>query len=201
MSANAKEISAAPRLAQTPSQTVGPFFHYGLVFGGENVLRRTGVCGQSIVLTGEVRDGDGVALPDALLEIWQADGEGRFPESNAAEAGFRGFGRSATTHAGNLFRFETVKPGRVRSGDDDERLQAPHVCVRIFARGLLTHLTTRMYFEDEPDANARDEVLASVPETRRATLLARKAGQESGGVLYRWDVRLQGEGETVFFDA
>jgi protocatechuate 3,4-dioxygenase, alpha subunit len=189
-------------LAQTPSQTVGPFFHYGLVFGGENILATEKARGTGIVITGRVLDGDRAAVPDALLELWHADAAGIYPhpgDSRHAEAdpNFRGFGRSDTTHAGQRFRFETVKPGRVL-GPDGTR-QAPHACLRIFARGLLTHLTTRLYFADETEANAGDAVLAGIDPTRRGTVLAMPKAGTAEPRVYELDLVLQGEGETVFF--
>ena len=185
-------------LPQTPSQTVGPFFHEGLVREGDNVLGRAGGPGSRIVLTGQVFDGDGRAVPDALLEIWQADPAGQYPKEGNAQAAFRGFGRSDTRHAGDCFHFETVKPGRVAGPGDVP--QAPHVCVRIFARGLLTHLSTRTYFADEPAANEADAVLQRVPPERRSTLLAEPVASRDGLAIYRWNIVLQGAGETVFFE-
>jgi protocatechuate 3,4-dioxygenase alpha subunit len=185
-------------LPQTPSQTVGPFFHEGLVRPGENVLVREGATDARIVLTGQVFDGDGQAVPDALLEIWQADGAGRYPQRSEAAAAFRGFGRSDTRHADDCFRFESVKPGRVTGPGGAP--QAPHVCVRIFARGLLTHLSTRVYFADEAAANEADPVLRLVPAERRGTLLATRAETGESVATYRWNIVLQGAGETVFFE-
>jgi len=173
----------------TPSQTVGPYFAIGLDWPGAERLVRDDTPGTSIVIAGCVVDGDGVPVPDALLEIWQADAAGRY--HGGPEAAFRGAGRAATDAEGQ-FRFETVKPGAVHEA---ERVQAPHVNLAVFARGLLTHLYTRIYFADEPGANATDEVLNRVPEARRATLLARREGD-----VYRFDVHLQGACETVFFD-
>src|SRR5688572_10214401 len=144
-------------LAQSPSQTIGPFFHFGLIFGGENVLVRANTRGQRIVLTGRVVDGKREPVSDAMVEIWQADAAGIYrhpgdPRHAQADPEFHGFGRSDTGHPGDTFRFETIKPGAVREGSDGAL--APHLCVTIFARGLLTHLTTRIYFGDENPANA-----------------------------------------------
>ena len=185
-------------LPQTPSQTVGPFFHEGLVRAGGNILARPGAAGVRIVLTGQVFDGDGHAVPDALLEIWQADGAGQYPSRGDAADTFPGFGRSDTRHAGERFRFETVKPGRLAGPGGVP--QAPHACVRIFARGLLTHLSTRVYFADEPAANDADAVLQRVPPERRRTLLAAPVASADGVATYRWNIVLQGPGETVFFE-
>lgn len=188
-------------IPQTPSQTVGPFFHDGLIIPGENILVRDGVRGERIVLTGRVFDGKQQPVTDAMIEIWQADAAGIYghpsdPRSRDADPAFHGFGRSDTWHAGDTFRFETVKPGAVPQGTGGTL--APHVCVTIFARGLLTHLTTRIYFADEAVANATDPVLTTVPAARCATLLAvREPGTPA---IYRIDLVLQGPGETVFFE-
>lgn len=172
----------------TPSQTVGPYFRIGLDWPEANRLVTSGTPGQHILVRGQVFDGDGAPVPDALLEIWQADDAGVL---NGGAEGFRGAGRCGVDAEGG-FVFETVKPGAF--ADSDGR-HAPYIAVIVFARGLLTHLYTRIYFEDEAAANAGDPVLACVPAARRATLLARREGDH-----YRFDVRLQGAGETVFFD-
>ncbi len=187
-------------LEQTPSQTVGPFFHYGLVQGDENVLVNEHTRGERILITGRVLDGDGVALPDAMIEIWQADAGGHFKhpadaQSHAADENFRGFGRADSVNAGAYF-FQTIKPGRV-AGREGE-MQAPHINVRVFARGMLLHADTRLYFSDEP-ANADDALLNSIDAARRHTLIATRV--ESNGLpTYRFDIRLQGNDETVFFE-
>jgi len=188
---------------QSPSQTVGPFFLNALIVGGENVIALDGAAGQRIVLTGKVLDGDGAAVPDALVELWHADAAGIYrhpadPRHAQADPQFRGFGRSETTHPDGGYRFESIKPGAVPSPDGTA--QAPHALVRIFSRGLLTHLSTRLYFADEAEANARDTVLAGVPATRRATLLAKPTPAASGAIAYQLDFVLQGPGETVFFE-
>jgi protocatechuate 3,4-dioxygenase alpha subunit len=187
-------------LKQTPSQTVGPFFSFGLFFGGENILVNERTSGQRIYLTGRVLDGDGQPVPDAMIEIWQADARGFFnhpadPNQARADKEFRGFGRSETVEAG-VFWFKTIKPGPVPW--DDERTQAPHINVRLFARGLIIHAVTRLYFSDET-ANQTDPVLNSVHPARRQTLIA--AREESEDLpTYRLDIHLQGEHETVFFN-
>ena len=188
---------------QSPSQTVGPFFHDGLVFGGENVLLSEGMRGERILLTGRVLDGDGVVVPDALIEIWQADAAGVYahpgdPQHAKADPNFRHYGRSDTRHAENCYRFETIKPGRVAAPDGG--LQAPHVNVHIFSRGLLTHLFTRIYFADEISANAADPTLSRIDAERRKTLLAVRQPEMEKTVVYRQDFVLQGPGETVFFE-
>jgi protocatechuate 3,4-dioxygenase alpha subunit len=189
----------------TPSQTVGPFFKYGLTPNGEyewndaftNNLLTPDVSGERIRIEGKIFDGDGVAVPDCMLEIWQADAQGRFadPQDQRAlpNASFHGFGRCGSDKDGS-YAFETIKPGPVP--DADGKPQAPHILVAVFARGMLRNLFTRIYFSDEP-ANAGDPVLALVPGDRRETLIARR---EAGKPVYRLDVRLQGENETVFFD-
>ena len=141
---------------------------------------------------------DGQPVPDCMLEIWQADGQGRFadPKDNRAlpNAKFRGFGRCGTGANGE-YAFETIKPGAVP--DPDGKAQAPHILVAIFARGMILHNYTRIYFDDEA-ATAADPVMALVPADRRTTLIAkRKAG---GNAVYHFDIHLQGDNETVFFD-
>ncbi len=172
----------------TPSQTVGPYFSLGLDWKTANRLVDDATRGQHIVVQGRVFDGDGQAVPDALLEIWQADASGHY--HGEADAAFRGSGRTAVDRDGR-YLFETIKPGPV---DDGGTVQAPHINLAVFARGLLVHLNTRIYFADEAAANASDAVLARVPEARRETVIARREGDH-----YRLDIRLQGENETVFF--
>lgn len=181
--------------AITPSQTVGPFFHDALLAEDQTHLVHEDHPG-AIRLRGTVYDGEGRPVPDAMLELWQADPEGRYCDPEAPPDGFTGFGRSGTGADGS-FEFVTVKPGRVPGPEGAE--QAPHILVSAFARGLLKRLVTRIYFPDEQEANAADPVLSEVDEKLRSTLIARP---ESGGL--RFDVRLQdgpaGEPETVFFD-
>jgi protocatechuate 3,4-dioxygenase alpha subunit len=191
----------------TPSQTVGPFFKYGLTPVGQydwndaftNNLVTPDVSGDRIRIEGRVFDGDGVPVPDCMLEIWQADSQGRFadPKDKRAlpNAKFRGFGRCGTD-ANGAFAFDTIMPGQV--ADPDGKPQAPHILLAVFARGMLRHFYTRIYFGGEA-ANEDDPVLALVPADRRATLIAaREPG--NGNALYRLDLRLQGDNETVFFD-
>jgi protocatechuate 3,4-dioxygenase alpha subunit len=175
-------------LHATTSQTVGPYLHIGLTWMIIESLAPAGVPGQRVTIRGRVLDGDGKPVNDALVEIWQADGRGQYSGKR-----FRGFGRSATDDNGE-FRFRTIKPGRVPGPDG--KPQAPHILAVIFMRGQLKHLVSRIYFPDEA-ANAKDAVLALVPKERRGTLIARKTGKP--GVL-EWNVILQGEDETVFFD-
>lgn len=190
----------------TPSQTVGPFFKYGLTPSGKyawndaftNNLVTSDASGDRIRIEGHVFDGDGAPVPDAMLEIWQADAQGRFsdPQDKRALANstFKGFGRCGTDASG-FYCFDTIKPGVVP--DPDGRAQAPHVLLAIFARGMLLQLYTRIYFDGEA-ANAADPVLALVPADRRSTLIA--ARKPGAGGAYHFDVRLQGDDETVFFD-
>lgn len=184
----------------TPSQTVGPFFGDALLRGDLNVLVRPETEGERIRIKGHVYDGEGAPVTDAVVEIWQANAHGRYdhPLDRRAlplDATFSGFGRCGTDEAGR-FWFETVKPGAVPF--DSRSWQAPHVSITVLARGLLNHLTTRLYFDDER-ANDADPVLRRVPAQRRSTLLARRDVAD-GTLVYRWDIVLQGDAETVFFD-
>ena len=179
------------------SQTVGPFLHIGLAWLNTARIARPGVKGERVVIQGRLLDGDGVGVGDGLVEIWQANAAGKYahPEDRqkkALQKGFRGFGRIPTDARGR-FRFSTVKPGRV-PGPGGE-LQAPHLSVTVFMRGLLKQLSTRLYFPGDP-ANAQDPVLKRVPAARRATLIAKR---KAPGVL-QWNIVLQGKDETVFFD-
>jgi protocatechuate 3,4-dioxygenase alpha subunit len=177
----------------TPSQTVGPYLSIGLPWPDGPDVVAEGVAG-ALWLHGVVTDGAGEPIPDALIETWQADPDGRFDhpdDPRGAVAGFRGFGRCPTDDSGR-YGIRTLKPGPVPGPDGAP--QAPHIDVSVFARGLLHRVVTRIYFADEQRANAADAVLASVPEARRATLLA--VPDQTG---YRFDIRLQGDDETVFF--
>ncbi|MBL8835662.1 MAG: protocatechuate 3,4-dioxygenase subunit alpha [Alphaproteobacteria bacterium] len=193
------------KLIPTASQTVGPFFHFGLerpawadLTGGGKAI------GDRIRIEGQVRDGDGAPVQDALLEIWQANAAGKYdhPEDEQekpVDPGFRGFGRCATDAQGR-YAFTTVRPGRVPGRGNT--LQAPHVNMTIFARGLLKHLVTRVYFADRSAANESDPVLATIDDpVARRTLLASAGATEGGVTTYRFDIILQGDGETVFFEA
>ncbi len=189
-------------LLLTASQTVGPFFAPALLRedARRQVLAQPETVGERIRIEGRVLDGDGEPVPDALVEIWQANAHGRYnhPADQgpaALDPSFTGSGRSGTDEEGRYW-FETVKPGRVAF--DEKQMQAPHICVTVFSRGLLNHAVTRLYFEDEP-SNAEDPVLQCVPAERRATLLARR---ESDGAMtvYRFDIVLQGANETAFFN-
>jgi len=182
------------------SQTVGPFFNFGLTTNRElGIVAGEDVAGERIRVRFRVTDGDGVATPgDAMIELWQADAEGRYchpADPRGCETGtFAGFGRLEVDGEGYC-TFETVKPGRVAAPDGG--LQAPHLNVIVFARGLLRHLHTRVYFAGDA-ANAEDSVLNLVPDARKRTLMARQA--EGDPSLWCFEVVLQGENETVFFD-
>jgi protocatechuate 3,4-dioxygenase alpha subunit len=187
----------------TPSQTVGPFLAIGLPWPDGPFVVPLGTPG-SIVIEGRVLDGAGQPVPDALVETWQADPDGRFdhpddPRGPApATDGFRGFGRSATDSDGN-YRIVTLRPGPLPCPGGGT--EAPHLDVSVFARGLLDRVVTRIYFADEAEANAVDPVLASIADPgRRATLIAVHPA-DGARHTFRFDFRLQGELETVFFDA
>ena len=183
----------------TTSQTVGPFFSIGLTRMKHDDLVSAGTSGERVVIEGRVLDGDGQPVPDAIIEIWQANSYGKYahPEDQQdkpVEPSFSGYGRIPTDDEGK-FRFSTIKPGQVP--DLDGKSQAPHIVVSVFARGLLRRLVTRIYFPDEP-ANAADFVLNLVEASRRETLIAKKITGVSGKL--EWNVILQGPNETVFFD-
>ena len=188
------------RLIATPSQTVGPFFHFGLVREGtRGTVAGPETAGEHITLRIHVTDGAGAAVPDAMIELWQADADGRYPRpadpsapAGAAAPSFIGFGRLPTSPDGSCV-FETIRPGRVR--DADGRVQADHINVCFFSRGLLRHLYTRIYFAGD-ERLEQDVVLASVPPERRQTLVAT---QRAPGE-WAFAIRLQGTDETVFFD-
>jgi protocatechuate 3,4-dioxygenase alpha subunit len=186
-------------LQATTSQTVGPFFHIGCHWLHQNQLAADGVSGERVTIHGRVLDGDGAPVPDAFLEIWQANSRGKYahPEDTQdkpLEPGFRGFARVPVDGAGS-FNLATIKPGPVPGPDNKQ--QAPHLVISIFMRGLLKRLTTRMYFPDEV-LNASDPILNLVDPSRRPTLIAQAAG--GGSDQLEWNVILQGTHETVFFD-
>ena len=199
----------------TPSQTVGPFFAYGLAphsrcdwqpsdaydwkqTVGSNLVTPD-VTGTRLRIEGRITDGDGIGINDAMIEIWQADAQGRYasPRDTRARPNtqFKGFGRSATDKNGE-FSFDTVKPGLVPGPEG--KPQAPHIVVCIYSRGMLRQLYTRLYFSDE-SSNSSDPILTLVPGDRRDTLIAHKQSQ-AGHNVYRFDIRVQGGDETVFFD-
>jgi protocatechuate 3,4-dioxygenase alpha subunit len=207
---------------QTPSQTIGPFFHYGLPWkGGADLVGQSEMGarpdlfaeehyvlhlsspsgtprGDTIEVAGCVLDGNGDAVPDAMIEIWQANAAGRYASLDDAredvplDPHFIGFGRAATSHEG-IYRFRTIRPGRVPGPRNT--LQAPHIAISVFARGVLKRLATRLYFADG-QGNDSDPVLDAVPAERRKTLVATRRDDGSWWL----DIRLGGEDETVFFD-
>jgi protocatechuate 3,4-dioxygenase alpha subunit len=184
-------------LRASTSQTIGPYLRIGLEWMQVEDLAPKGVAGERVAIRGRIIDADGKPVNDAAVEIWQANSHGRYahPEDKQdkpLEPHFLGYGRSLTDDNG-AFRFNTIKPGRMPGPGG--KLQAPHLSVTIFMRGLLKQLQTRLYFPNDP-ANGEDPVLALVPAERRATLIARPA---SDGAL-DWNVVLQGKNETVFFD-
>ena len=197
-------------LRQTPSQTVGPFFAYGLTaeqygYPYDSLMNHSLVSsstpGQRIFITGRIFDGKGASIPDAVIELWQADPQGHYRttpiEQNTAafiDRGFLGFGRLGTgTLPDGQFLFTTLKPGATA----DE--SAPHIDVMLMMRGSLRNLYTRLYFSDEPEANAQDTLLNAVSADRQATLLAHPQ-EVNGETHYVFDIHMQGPNETVFFD-
>ena len=183
-------------MKQTASQTVGPYLRIGLIYGdAQNDLLQEQTAGERIKIKGVVRDGDGQPITDAMVEIWQPDANGIYnhptdPLQEQADPHFRGFGRAETRNEGR-YEFKTIKPGS-RNG------QAPYINVNVFARGMLLHALTRIYFEDEP-ANETDTVLNAVDSSRRHTLIA-VPEQSSDLPTYRFDIHVQGAEETVFFN-
>lgn len=186
----------------TPSQTVGPFFHPSMLRDAvpQHVLTQAETQGERIRVEGRIIDGVGAPVPDALVELWQANAYGLYlhpadQRDLPVDPTFTGFARSNTEDNGRYW-FDTIRPGLVPF--DAERMQAPHICLTIFARGLLNHLLTRLYFEDEP-GNAGDPILLLVPEDRRATLIATR-WDESDIAVYNLDIVLQGDRQTVFLN-
>ena len=204
-------MQSLPYLKETPSQTAGPYVHIGLAPGAAGFdiyARELGhdiagphAAGQRIRVEGLVIDGTGSPIKDVMLEAWQANAAGHYahPEGRGpVEDGFRGWGRVITDFDTGEWGFDTVKPGPVpgRNGT----VQAPHISLWLVARGINLGLHTRLYFEDEAEANAADPVLNGIEwAARRPTLIARRADRD-GLVIYRFDIRIQGEGETVFFE-
>jgi protocatechuate 3,4-dioxygenase alpha subunit len=204
-----------PYLKETPSQTAGPYVHIGLIphqagfdifannFSNDLVTPETQ--GERIRIEGRILDGAGAPTRDVLVEIWQANSAGRYnhpadrQDGKATDPSFRGWGRTGTDFSTGLYVFETIKPGPV-VGRHGHKPMAPHINFWLAARGINVGLSTRMYFSDEAEANASDPVLNIVdPPERRETLIARRE-ERDGRAVYVFDIRLQGEGETVFFD-
>nr|WP_321459793.1 protocatechuate 3,4-dioxygenase subunit alpha [uncultured Cohaesibacter sp.] len=198
-------------LKETPSQTAGPYVHIGLAPGaaGFDIYRQElgwdiagpNAAGKRIRVEGLVIDGTGSPVKDVMLEAWQANSEGHYahPEGGGdVEEGFRGWGRVITDFATGEWAFETIKPGKVAGRNG--AIMAPHINLWIVARGINVGLNTRLYFEDEAEANAADPVINVIEwERRRKTLIAKRT-ERDGKIVYRFDIRLQGEDETVFFD-
>ena len=200
-------------LKETPSQTGGPYVHIGLLPKQANIqvfehnfhnnLVQEQTQGERIRLEGQVFDGLGLPLRDVLVEIWQADANGVYPsqadiQGKAVDPHFQGWGRAGADFETGVWHFDTIKPGTVpgRKGTT----QAPHIALIIFARGINIGLNTRVYFEDEAEANAQDPVLKGIEWAPRRQTLVAKREERDGQVVYRFDVRVQGENETVFFD-
>lgn len=186
-------------LIPTPSQTVGPFLHLGMAWLNTTDLATHASADERIVVAGSVLDGDGEPIPDAILEVWQANAYGKYAhpddtQDKQVDPGFNGFGRIPTDKDGR-FRFVTIKPGATPGLGNT--LQAPHIVVAVFMRGMLKHLYTRIYFSDEA-ANATDPILGRIDgPARRDTLIAKRS---AGAAEYHWNIIMQGENETVFFD-
>lgn len=198
------------KMIQSPGQTIGPYFAYCLTpepYGrkgiADNVLATPETKGEHIRIAGRLLDGTGAPMNDALVEVWQANAAGRYAHPADARAdvpldpAFKGFGRCMTDNDGR-FTFETVKPGRVPG--QGNRLQAPHLSIIIHSRGMLSHAYSRIYFSDEAKANGEDPVLGLVEAARRPTIVARRE-DTPGGAVYHLDIHMQGDKETVFFDA
>jgi len=208
-------IDPLPYLKETASQTAGPYVHIGLIphqagfdifeNNFSNVLVGPETQGERIRIEGRIFDGSGSVTKDILVEIWQANAAGRYnhpadrQEDKPLDESFRGWGRTGTNFETGLYTFETIKPGRV-AGRHGRKPMAPHVNVWLAARGINIGLNTRLYFADETEANAEDPVFNMIePAVRRETLLARRE-ERDGAVVYTFDIRLQGERETIFFD-
>lgn len=196
------DVMTDRRLPQTPWQTVGPFFHYALPWEGGETLIGSNPAGEKILIRGQVLDGEGNPIPDALIEIWQANSAGRYAHPDdtqtgkVADARFVGFGR-CPTDADGMFSFYTIRPGAVPGPGNSQ--QAPHIAIGVFGRGLLRRLVTRLYFP-ESESNANDPILAYVEPERVETLIAVREADRTDIASYKFDIRLQGDRETVFFN-
>jgi protocatechuate 3,4-dioxygenase alpha subunit len=202
-------------LAETPSQTAGPYVHIGLIpqqagfdifannFSGD--IAGPGVVGERITIEGRVLDGTGHRTKDVLIETWQANAAGRYNhpadrQDKALDKAFRGWARTGTDFETGLYRIRTIKPGSV-AGRKGRKAMAPHINFWLASRGINIGLATRMYFEDEEAANAQDPVLNIIEQPERRRTLIASRSLRAGEVVYTFDIHLQGERETVFFDA
>lgn len=195
-------------LKETPSQTAGPYVHIGLALAAAgiepreheiwNQMAKPEAPGEHILLLGNVYDGNGHLVRDSFLELWQADDQGHYHIDFDQDKPFNSFGRTATTFDAGEWTVQTIKPGVVNNAAGVP--MAPHINISLFARGVNIHLHTRLYFSDEAEANAKDPVLNLIEQpARRETLVATRCEMD-GKLAYRFDMRIQGEGETVFFD-
>ncbi|WP_282349095.1 protocatechuate 3,4-dioxygenase subunit alpha [Pseudomonas sp. PS01301] len=195
-------------LKETPSQTAGPYVHIGLALAAAgiepreheiwNQMAKPEAPGEHILLLGNVYDGNGHLVRDSFLELWQADHQGHYHIDFDQDKPFKSFGRTATTFDAGEWTVQTIKPGVVNNAAGVP--MAPHINISLFARGVNIHLHTRLYFSDEAEANAKDPVLNLIEQpARRETLVATRC-EVDGKLAYRFDMRIQGEGETVFFD-
>ncbi|BAN48833.1 protocatechuate 3,4-dioxygenase subunit alpha [Metapseudomonas resinovorans] len=195
-------------LPETASQTAGPYVHIGLALEAAgnptrdqeiwNQMAKPGAPGEHILLFGNVYDGNGHLVRDSFLEFWQANHEGVYDSAFDLEKPFNSFGRTATTFDAGEWTLNTIKPGVVKNAAGVP--MAPHINLSLFARGINIHLQTRLYFDDEAAANAVDPVLNLIEQPQRRETLVAQRCEVDGKLAYRFDIRIQGEGETVFFD-
>lgn len=195
-------------LKESPSQTAGPYVHIGLALAAagnptreqeiSDVLAKPDAEGEHVRIVGQVFDGNGNLIKDSFIEIWQANAEGVYDPVYNLEKSFNSFGRTATTFDKGVWTIDTVKPGCVKTPTGQE--MAPHINLSLFARGINVHLQTRIYFDDEADKNAQDPVLNLIEHPARRETLIAKLGEHEGKKAYFFDIYVQGEGETVFFD-
>ncbi len=195
-------------LPETPSQTAGPYVHIGLALEAAgnptrdqeiwSQMARNDAPGEHILVFGNVYDGNGHLVRDSFIEFWQADHNGSYQTDYNLENAFNGFGRTATTFDAGEWTMQTVKPGVVNNAAGVP--MAPHINISLFARGINIHLQTRIYFDDEAEANAKDPVLNLIEQPQRRETLVATRCERDGKTAYRFDIRIQGEGETVFFD-
>ena len=195
-------------LPETPSQTAGPYVHIGLALEAAvtptrdqeiwSQMARDDAAREAILAFGNVYDGNGHLVRDSFVEFWQADHNGAYQTEYNLENAFNGFGRTATTFDAGEWTMRTIKPGVTNNAAGVP--MAPHINISLFARGINIHLQTRIYFDDEAEANAKDPVLNLIEQPQRRETLVAKRCEVNGQLAYRFDIRIQGEGETVFFD-